>query len=990
MNKKLVLLGAAALLSVGVASAQKRVTGVVVDSQGEPVIGAAVRVEGGKGAVATDENGRFVLNNVSSTAKTLKITSIGKQAKTVSIAGNVRVVLADDDKVLDEAVVVGYGSARKVGTLVGSVSKVNSDAIANKPSTNVADALQGKVAGMQVLTGTSDAGSVNASDITIRGTGSLGASSTPLLVIDGSPAEMSALGLINPNDIESVVTLKDASATSIYGSRASNGVIYITTKKGRRGEKAVVTISQKVGWSQLARSIGSDLMSASELLDFQLENQIITAADYQRYKAHGANTDWQKFLFRNDAPMYQTDFSVRGGSDKSTYFVSGSYLNNTGIDDQSHMDRYTLRANLEAQPKDWMTFGLNQSIIYTDRQTNGYTKQGGGGYSYSSQVLQNPRYYDPYDPSVKDTHKIWGGDFYDVHWLQAMQLRTNNDIIYQGNAFIALNPVKGLTLKSQLGVYAVNSQSTYTSLKDFPGSEGKITRSRGDSRSAQWTITNTAEYKFNVGEDHNIILLAGQEGIKYTSDGFEAGASGSTDDRLTLISNQTEATISDVSESKSAYQFLSFFGRADYTWKNKLFANFTLRNDQSSRFGKTNRSAMFYSGGVMYNLKRDYWLRPATWLDELELRLSVGSTGNSAIGNYNHLGIVGQTQYGGVPGWALSQPANTELGWETQIQTNFGVRATFFTKLTVDLNVYHRKTKDMLQSVPIPTTTGFSSQAINIGSMSNRGVEVEVDYNILRTRDYFLTVGVNYAFNRNRIDELFYGFKEWEMKEYLLNYVVGKSLNFYMPIYAGVDKEDGRPMWYKVGHKGGIQHEYNPETMTKDESQIDNLYQDTGKAQEAPHTGGFNIQAGWKGLTLSANFSYVLGKYMIDNEYLWNTGKSNLTSNKSQAHRDMLNIWKQPGDIATLPAFEYQSQFDTHLLQNASFLRLKDLTLAYDLPKKWMDATGFIQGIRLSFVTRNLFTITKFKGADPEIGANLTRGNYPATRQFQLGIDVTF
>ena len=251
--------------------------------------------------------------------------------------------------------------------------------------------------------------------------------------------------------------------------------------------------------------------------------------------------------------------------------------------------------------------------------------------------------------------------------------------------------------------------------------------------------------------------------------------------------------------------------------------------------------------------------------------------------------------------------AKAELGWETQIQTNFGVRATFFTKLTVDLNIYHRKTKDMLQSVPIPTTTGFSSQAINIGSMSNRGVEVEVDYNILRTRDYFLTVGVNYAFNRNRIDELFYGFKEWEMKEYLLNYVVGKSLNFYMPIYAGVDKEDGRPMWYKVGHKGGIQHEYNPETMTKDESQIDNLYQDTGKAQEAPHTGGFNIQAGWKGLTLSANFSYVLGKYMIDNEYLWNTGKSNLTSNKGQAHRDMLNIWKQPGDIATLPAFEYQS-----------------------------------------------------------------------------------
>ena len=991
MNKKLVLLGATVLLSAGVASAQKRVTGRVVDEQGDPVIGAAVRVEGSKGAVATDEHGNFVLTNVPASAKHLKVTYIGKRAQTVSIAGNLRVVLQDDDTLLDEAVVVGYGSARKVGTLVGSVTKVNSDAIADKPSTNIVDALQGKVAGLQVLTTTSDAGSVTGSSMTIRGIGSLGASSTPLVVVDGTPADISIMGLMNANDIESVVTLKDASATSIYGSRAANGVIYITTKKGRRGEKAQVTISQKVGWSQLARSIGDNLMSASELLDFQLEHNIISASQYQIYKAHGANTDWQDYLFRNDAPMYQTDFSVRGGGETSNYFVSGSYLSNTGVDNESRMKRYNLRTNLETKPLDWLSFGINQNIIYTDRKTNGYTVNGSQSfYSYTSQVLEAPRYWDPYDPSVAETHMIWGSDAYNIKWLQEMQPRSINDIIYNGNAYIQLNPIKGLTIKSQLGVYATNTNSASMVLGDFPNQDGKLERSRSDSRDAQWTITNTAEYNFTVGEDHNITLLAGQEGIKYTANGFSAGANGSTDDRLYLISNMTDASISDVSETRSAYQFLSFFGRGDYNYKGKYFANFTVRNDQSSRFGKTNRSAMFYSGGVMWNMKREYFMRGITWLDNLEVRVSVGSTGNSAIGNYESLGLIGNTQYDGVPGWVLSQPSNTELGWEKQIQTNAGFTATLFNRLMVEFNAYNRKTKDMLMGVPIPTTTGFSSQTLNIGSMSNRGVELTLDYNILRTHDYFFNINVNYAWNKNKIDELFYGLQEWEVKNALLNYMVGKSLNFYMPIYAGVDKEDGRPMWYKVGYKGDPVHEFNPETMTKDETQIDNLYQDTGKSRYAPHTGGFGISAGWKGLTLNANFSFVLGKYLVDNNYLWNTGKSNLTQNKGNAHRDMLNIWKQPGDIADLPAFEYESQFDTHLLQNASFLRLKDLTLAYDLPEKWMQATHFMKGVRLSFITRNLFTVTKFKGADPETNSNLTMGNYPATRQFMFGVDVTF
>ena len=283
MNKKLVLLGAGLLLTAATASAQKLVTGKVTDSHGEPVMGATVRVAGTKILTTTDANGNFKLNNVPASAKKLNVSFIGMQPSTVSVAGNVSVVLKDNE--LGEAVVIGYGTARKVGTVVGSVSKVGGEIIADKPAANLADALQGKLSGVQIFSQSGDAGSISASSIRMRGVGSLSASNTPLLVIDGSPAEMSMLSLLNDKDIESVTTLKDASATSIYGSRAANGVIYVTTKRGRSDEKAVISVSQKIGWSQLANGIGNP-MNANELLQFQLENGIITSSQYATYKAH--------------------------------------------------------------------------------------------------------------------------------------------------------------------------------------------------------------------------------------------------------------------------------------------------------------------------------------------------------------------------------------------------------------------------------------------------------------------------------------------------------------------------------------------------------------------------------------------------------------------------------------------------------------------------------------------------------------------------------
>ena len=989
MNKKLVLLGAAMLMTAGVASAQKRVTGRVLDSDGQPLIGATVRVDGVKKVTMTDENGNFTLTDVPASAKTIQVSYIGYQAQNVSIASNMKVVMKDNN-ILDEAVVIGYGSARKLGTVVGSVSKINGETIGEIPNANIADAMQGQVAGLQVYSNSGDAGQINATSMNIRGIGSLEASNEPLVVVDGTPVGSSVMGLMNANDIESITTLKDASATSIYGSRAANGVIYIVTKKGRKGmEKAEVTIGQKVGWSQLARRIGNP-MNATEYLDFTLENGLITGEQYAEYKAHGANTNWQDYYFRNDAPMYETTFSIRGGSPKTSYFVSGSYNNNTGVDDESHMQRYNVRANLDSQLNDWLKFGINQNIVYTDRMSNGYTQAGSGNVrSYSSAAVMMPAFWDPYDPEARKNHQILYMGSYDTKYLLELQPGTINDIIYNGSAYVQLNPVKGLTLKSQLGVYATNTNTKYNVSADFPGANGLASTSRSDSRGAQWTITNTAEYRFKLGKDHEITLLAGQEGIKNTTNGFSAKAKGSTDDRLLQLNNMTEATINDVSESSSEYQFLSFFGRADYSLKNKYFANFTVRNDQSSRFGKTNRSAMFYSGGLMWDMKSENFLNDVYWLDDLDLRVSVGSTGNAGIGNYASLGLVGSTQYNGSMGWLLAQPSNTELGWEKQIQTNVGFSAVIFNKFNFEFNAYHRKTKDMLMTVPLPYTTGFSTQMMNVGELSNRGVELTASYDIIKRKDLYVSVRANYAYNTNKIDKLFYGLDEWPMENYLLCYKVGESLNYYMPIYAGVDQNTGEPMWYKKGHKGDPVHTFNPETMTKDASNIQALSQDTGKKRYAPHSGGFGFTASWKGFTLATDFSFVLGKYMVNNTYLWATSKGNI-QNGFNADRDMLHIWKKPGDRTDLPAFKYDTQFDTHLLENASFLRLKNLSLAYDLPASWMKATHFMNGARLSFTGRNLFTVTKFKGADPEINTNIAYGNYPATRQFVLGVEVTF
>lgn len=548
-----------------------------------------------------------------------------------------------------------------------------------------------------------------------------------------------------------------------------------------------------------------------------------------------------------------------------------------------------------------------------------------------------------------------------------------------GSAYIQLTPLKGLTIRSQFGIDAYDYRQTSKRLASHPAANGKGYAYEQFARNAQLTITNTAEYKFDINTEHQFTFLLGQEGIKNNYEKFASETTGHNDDRLTMLEAGTAATLLGKDENNLyEYQFLSFFGRVNYAYDDKYFADFSVRSDASSRFGKNNRSAIFLSGGLMWNIKKEKFLEDVDFLSDLKLKASIGTTGNSSIGNYDHLGLVSTNLYQGQGGWQILTPGNPDLGWEKQTLTNIGVEASFFNKYRVELTYYSKKTSDMLMEVPLPYTSGFSTMTQNIGAMTNNGVELSVSLDLFKNKDWFVGFNMNYAYNKNKIKELFYGYSEWAMPNYLVSYNVGQAVQYYMPKFAGVDPEDGRQMWYIPGTDGETTKEYNEEL----------LQQPTGKNRYAPHNGGFGLNISWKGLALSTDFAWVLGKYMVNNDYYFAANPTQFANfNQSQ---DVLNEWQNPGDITNMPRYGSVLQFDTHLLENASFLRMKNIALSYTLPKSWMNASKVIRSVKIMASARNLFTITDFKGADPELDSNLTMGAYPNTKQFTVGAEITF
>ncbi|MBR1873162.1 MAG: SusC/RagA family TonB-linked outer membrane protein [Bacteroidales bacterium] len=987
-----------------------KVSGVVTDENG-PLPGVAVQVSGTSKGTATNADGSYTIT-VPSNA-TLVFSAIGYTDETVAVAGQsvINVFMKEDKMVLEETVVIGYGSGQKISNIVGSVKTVKAESLNNAPSASALDMLQGQVAGLAVLTTGGVAGDNNVS-MTLHGHGSLTSGTSPLFVIDGIPSSSRTIMAMNPNDILSISILKDASATSIYGARAANGVVYVTTKSGAYNETATVTIRSQWGISTLADfTMYNNMMSGDELKDFWMRAGIYDKAYIdETYTDHGytANTKWHEYYQRFNNPQYQNDITVEGGGRKVAYMIGASQFHQTGNTYGNYYDRYTVRSNVQGHPTDWLKVGLNVNFSYDKRNNNGNWSDSGnldanylaGGLS----MILNPLYpaIDPVTGDVYEKEFLVYAGAANPKYQYSKTTRQVDRYGVVGGAYVEIEPIKNLKIVSRGGIDGSETLFKY----NYPASYAAEQNSTaGHSRSSTFdysaTITNTIEYSFGINNnDHRFSFLAGHEGIFNNYDYFWASSAGQTDDRMAELDHGIQANF-DMSESSTQSSFLSFFGHADYNFRERYFVDLTLRYDASSRFGRSNRWAPFWAAGFLWKAKRENFLRGVSWLDDLNFKLSYGTQGNAAIGDYVQYATISQfsSAYGGVSGFGVSSPSNYELKWENQGLLSFNVNGRLFNRFDFDIELYNRITTNMLMDVPQPYTAGFTSVTKNVGGLSNRGIDITLGVDILRGRDYFLRFSTTFNYNKETITELFDGRTEWEIEGTGLTYVVGQPVSFYYPLFAGIDPDNGKQLWYvptgweEYQETGDVTKIDKTVTrMDKTTDEFDELLtQNTGKKRYAPVTGGFSLSGSWKGLSLQADFSYVLGKYLINNDaFFYNNPNQFKGYNTSHSVTD---YWTPSNRYAKYPDWSSGAvmQFDTHLLEPASFLRLKSLIVGYSLPEKALRwSNGVLKGVKVTFTGRNLFTATKFMGGDPEANYNLTLGLPGSTRQFLGGLEITF
>ncbi|MCC8019135.1 MAG: TonB-dependent receptor [Rikenellaceae bacterium] len=492
-----------------------------------------------------------------------------------------------------------------------------------------------------------------------------------------------------------------------------------------------------------------------------------------------------------------------------------------------------------------------------------------------------------------------------------------------------------------------------------------------------FTFTNTLEYKLTARNRHRATILLGQESIITKNKSYDVTFTGHSDKRLMLLSNSTDYLVP--SHSIVDRVFNSAFVRLDYGFDNKYYLDLTYRVDGSSRFGPNNRWAEFYSVGAKWDLKREDFLSRTAWVNDLGLRLSYGTTGNAGIPDYLYFGLVGSGNivYEGENGTTNVQAGNPNLSWKTVATLNVGVDFSLFDRVTGSVEFYRKKTSDMLMYIPYSYTTGYGTGVGNIGGMTNTGLDFMVNVDVLRSRDFLWSIRANGNFNKNKITELFNGLDEYVIAETGLKLEVGKPYGeFFIVRRKGVDPRDGKQIWLdKYGNETKV---YNEE---------DAVF--VGKQRYAPFSGGFGTLLQYKNLSLNADFVFALGKYALNNDMYFFENAYDFGTNYNQSTR-MLDMWTTPGQRTNIPAATEQIYADDHLLENASFMRLKTLQLTYSLPERWLKKTNFFRRMSVFAVGRNLFTVTKYSGFDPEPDDNVIQFTYPNTRQYVFGLELTF
>ena len=1003
MKKVKLFFTAVLVLIASSAWAQSQVSGVVTDaSTGEPLTGAAIMVKGTRTGTSATSDGTYSLRVSNPQEAVLVFSFYGFKTVEVPVSGRSRIDVAMevDATTLDDVIVVAYGTVRREAA-TGSVSAVKGETLATTPATSVDKMLSGKMAGVQLSSYSGQPGSTTT--IRIRGTSSINAGNEPLWVVDGIPIIAddnrnysnygvgggSNTAFLNPNDIESITVLKDAAAASIYGSRAANGVILVTTKSGKAGQ-AKFSAHAKYGLQQLANDNHYRPLTGEELITYWRDAARNAGSDpdnpnseyYVPYSLlENGSHNWYQDMTRL-GKLQEYEINASGGNDRATYYSSIAYHKNDGVFPSMSYSRFSARINADYKLTKNLTSGARVNIAYDDSKS---------GNLMGSSYYINPAFAMfrllPWTP-VKDEDGVFTqpSENSGINPLAnaAYDEYLDKEYRFSGTMFLEWKPIKHVTLKTTNSAEAafVDSRAYSNPLADPDGESSLDTYF---TRELRLTTSNTATYA-NLFGDHSVRFLVGQEAMTDTFE-YIGGNSPHVDPAIPYPTTATQADDS-VGYNFSEYSLLSFFGVADYNFANKYFLSASVRADGSSLFGASNKWGVFWSVSGSWNVTNEPFMASTRdWLSLLKVRASYGVNGNNNISPYRSYGVYGTTQYNTTNGMLPSRPDNQQLSWEKNKTWNAGIDFGFFDdRLTGNLDVYSRLTDDMLLSKQVPYTTGFGSNFMNIGSLRNRGLELTLDGTILRNRDWLWTAGFNIAFNRTKVLDL-------AGAEFLtvtdsrrgndtpVRIVEGMSMyNFYVREYAGVNPSNGEGLF--VTDDG---------TLTSDRTKGHYIY---AGSPEPKFTGGFNTNLTWKGLTLSAFFDYVYGnKVMTGNWYI--TDGEDVFAQNSQ--NSALNYWKQPGDTGVTPkpiaggSNVWYAGYSTRFVEDGSYLRIKDITLAYTLPEKILKPIK-LSGAKVYLSALNAYTFHHVNTFDPELGpiGYAYGGNHSMVKSFIGGIEITF
>ncbi|MGM9811512.1 MAG: SusC/RagA family TonB-linked outer membrane protein [Muribaculaceae bacterium] len=1028
-----------------------KVSGTVYSSDGhKPVIGATVLVKGTKLAVASDIDGNFVINNVPAGAKSVVVSYVGMKKAEQAISPSMEIVLTPDSEVLDEVMVVAYGTAKK-SSYAGSASLVKGDALKDMPITTFENALTGKVAGLQVTSSSGQAGS--APSIRIRGNGSMNASNEPLYVIDGVPVvngdvgQMSGytystnnvMNSLNPEDIESISVLKDAAASSLYGSRAANGVVLITTKKGKQG-RPVVALKASVGFTPSWATKNYEAASTQEQVNMlytvfhdyrtsngrtpEAANEYALSQLNKKFNKHGyqfstegtgayenviiseynnsgrANRyfDWDDAYFRT--AVFQTyDLSVSGANDRTNYYTSLSYTKDDGRVKTNSFDRISGRVNVTQKVGKWLDFGTNVSLSRTAKSGYNDTRSTGANLFMQTRNLLWGLYW-PTDYSTGEewTSRYGSYAYNSLYYNKEWENESVNNRISAVET-LTLHLYEGLDLKS---IFSYDNTTVkdhiYYSANHFSGAAagGEVHEMR--TVYEKIVSSTTANYNNTFGL-HSIGLLAGFEAEKNTTDFTRASGEG-----LPTSTLHTVATAGTV--KANAYNWgnsmVSLLSKVDYNWNQRYFFSASLRRDGSSRLSPDTRWGNFWSVAGAWRIITEPWMQDATALSDLRVRLSYGVNGTLPTNNYGYINLMSYTnKYLGNPGGTITTMANSDLSWETSYTTNVGIDFGFLSnRLRGTIEYFDRKSKDLLQDVPISTVTGFSSVLSNIGEINNHGFEIEINGDIISNKNLIWSAGINASILSSKVKKLYNGADiiwydptgDDDRAMYL--YREGEStLAFYGYEWAGVDPNNGKSVYYvnEPGDPKAGDFEYNGRGATYD---YDNAnYTIIGNAVPKI-SGGFNTSVNYRGIDLGLNFIYKLGGKIYDGAYK-DVADDGYYWERIRAKSYYDNMWTPTNTSGTQPALSGNDltdamQYSSRHIHSANFLRLKNLSIGYHLPKSII-SKAMLSSAHIFFNATNLLTFAAYKEADPEVNSYGTRGwETPIGKTFTFGIDLKF